>query len=90
MERKTYTKEQIRELAKALKVGGVHFQFNVSQNSERIFEVGYVWPNGINKERHLFAKSPNSYRDFEKADNRDVSEDRFYLCNEYEERAERM
>lgn len=90
MERKTYTKEQVSDWAKRFGVGGVHFQFNVSQNAGRVFEVGYVWPNGINKERRLFAKSPNSYRDFEKADNRDVSEDRFYLCNEYEEKAERM
>ncbi len=88
MERRTYTKEQITELAKTLKVGEVHFQFNVSQNTGRVFEVGYVWPNGINKERHLFAKSPNSYRDFEKVDSRNISEDRFYLCNEYEEKVE--
>jgi hypothetical protein len=61
---------QVQEIATKHGFGQVYFQFNVSQNTGREFEVGYVSVGG---RRSLFCKrGPNT------------NPDQFYLCNEYE------
>lgn len=61
--------EQIQAIATQNSLGRVHFQFNISQNTGREFEVGYVYKDG---RQELFCKrQPGS------------APDQFYLCNEF-------
>lgn len=62
-------REQLLTIAREHGFGNIHFQFNVSKNGGREFEVGYV---KINNSMELFCKrQPNT------------SDDQFYLCNEF-------
>lgn len=62
-------KSELQAVANKLGAGRIHFQFNVSKNGGRQFEVGYVSVNG---QRELFCKrQPSS------------TEDDFYLCNDF-------
>jgi hypothetical protein len=75
-ERKTYTKDEIQALARRLGYA-VNFQFNTARNTGKTFEVGYVWPNGLDEPRELFCK-----------DNSDSGV--FIVCNDYEIAVEKL
>ena len=47
------TKEQIIKKAVQFRVGPIHFQINIAQNTGKPFEVGYVFCDG---RRELFCK----------------------------------
>lgn len=76
-ERKTYSKDSIQTLARRLNVGVVNFQFNIAKNMGQAFEVGYVWPHGLDEPRELFCK-----------DNSDSGV--FVVCNDYEIAVEKL
>lgn len=63
--------EQAQSIANERNLGKVYFQYNVSQNTGKQFEVGYVFLKG---ERILFCKRQSH-----------SSTDEFYLCNEFRE-----
>jgi len=62
-------KSQLQSIATEHKLGQIHFQFNVAQNTGKEFEVGYVFIGG---RRQLFCKRQSW-----------SSPDAFYLCNEF-------
>jgi len=63
------THEEAQRTAEEKGLGGVHFQFNVAQNTGKEFEVGYVYRDG---RRVLFCKRQSW-----------SAPDAFYLCNEF-------
>lgn len=67
------THAEAQKEAAARGLGQIHFQFNVSQNTGKQFEVGYVSRDG---RRVLFCKRQPH-----------LSEDAFYLCNEFRSEA---
>jgi hypothetical protein len=61
--------KQAQKIATENKLGQIHFQFNVAQNTGREFEVGYVFVGG---RQVLFCKRGHK-----------TAPDQFYLCNEF-------
>jgi hypothetical protein len=70
MDRQKFNRSEIKNIADDNGLGGVHFQYNIAQNTGREFEVGYVYVNGV---KQLFCKRGHN-----------TDDTMFYLCNEFE------
>ena len=68
------THAEVQKIASDAMLGQVHFQYNVSRNDGRQFEVGYVSVGG---QRELFCKRGSN-----------TNPDQFYLCNEFRKLSE--